>query len=299
MKKIILALGVGSALLFSCKEKPPYIELTATQSTATKVDTTYVLATVPAADPHNILFENFTGASCSNCPAAHDILNTLESSNPGRINIVSLYIKDFSQTTPPPGAKFDFRTDGATSIMTSVYTVVAAMPCAGIDRLQLGDISYGSDYLIGRDVWNTIVPTRLSVVDSVNLALTSTYNAATRNATVNFKVTYLQPVATLQNFSIVVVEDSFVDKQEYPTYVDTAYHFNDIYRGSVTSGSLGEPILSTLAVKEKGRVYDVTYTYKVDAAWNPAHCKLVGFVHTGSANGGKIVYQSTQAKLVN
>ncbi len=297
MKKILLAAGIGALAITSCKEKPPYINLSAT-TVAAKVDTTYLLATVPVADPHQILVENFTGATCSNCPAAHDVLHALDSTYAGRLNIVSLYIKNFSQTNPPEGAKYDFRTQGATDIMNSVFPGIGAMPCAGIDRLPIGDAStYGNGNLIGRNLWNTVVADRVNTNDSINLTLTSTYDAASRNATINLKVTYLEPTSVAQYFSIVVVEDSFVDVQEYPTFFDTAYEFNNIYRGSVTTGAFGESILPAMATKVKGTVYDVTYTYHVDAAWNPAHCRLVAFVNKDAASGGINVYQSAHAKL--
>ena len=297
MKKILLTAGIGVLLITSCKEKPPYINLSTTP-VAPKVDTTYVLTTVPVAEPHNILIENFTGATCSNCPAAHDVLHGIDSVYAGRINIVSLYIKNFSQTTPPEGFHTDFRTQGATDIMNSVFPVVSGMPCAGIDRLPLGDAgTYGNINLIGRDQWNSIVASHIGSGDSVNLTLTSTFETGTRMATINLKITYVEEISIPQKFSIVVVEDSFVDVQEFPTHFDTAYHFNDIYRGSVTSGAFGETVLSSIPVKTKGRVYDVTYNYHVDTAWNPAHCRLVAYVTRGAATGGGYVYQSKQSKL--
>lgn len=298
MKKLLLAVGVGVLALSSCKEKPPYINLTAPTAGA-KVDTTYVLATLPAAEPHNILIENFTGATCSNCPAAHDVLHNLDSIYSGRLNIVSLYIKNFSQTEPPENAKYDFRTDGATDIMKNVFPYVGAMPCAGIDRLPIGDAgTYGNSRLIGRNFWNTYVPDRVNTTDSINLTLVSTYDSAARIATVNLKVIYLESIGIPQNYSIVVVEDGFIDVQEFPTYFDEEYHFNHIYRGSVTTGAFGDAILPSMVTKEKGRVYDVTYRYAVSADWKPRNCRFVAYVNNGAASGGSNVYQSKSTKMV-
>lgn len=294
MKKVLLAVGISAMGILSCKEKAPLIQLTAAPP---KVDSTYILSSVPAAEPHNILIENFTGATCSNCPAAHDILLALDSQYVGRINIVSMHVLDFPQTRPPEHAKYDFRTQLATDVEASVYQSLLAMPVAGIDRLPVGQTADQRPYQIYRNVWNSVVSDRLNIVDSINMALTSSFDAGTNKATINVKVTFLQPVKAAQNLSIAVVEDGFIDVQEFPTGFDDAYHFDDIFRGMVTSGALGDTVLPSIAVKEPGRVYDVTYTYDVNKNWNPANCRFVAFVHGSSSVAGAIVYQSKQAKM--
>lgn len=303
MKRLIL-LGASSMTLWSCTEKSPNIIMTAA---ADKTDTTYVISTLPLAQPHNILVENFTGTTCSNCPSAHDILHTLETSNPGRLNIMSLYIKNFAQTEPPkmPGspvdAKYDFRSDIATDILKSVYTSIAAMPTAGMDRLPIGSAAtYGSEYLIGRDSWASVVATQTNVKDSINVDVVSTYTSSDSMAHITVTLTYMYNMNTMQSLSIAVVEDGFIDIQENaeaPTGWDTAYHFDNILRGMVTAGSLGDAVLPAMASKEKGRVYKATYNYKVNAAWKPENCRVIAFVHRSAAERGTLIYQSQQAKL--
>lgn len=297
MKRSVLLAGLCSVSLWACTEKAPNIIMTPPPD---RVDTTYVESTLPAAQPHNILIENFTGATCSNCPAAHDVLHSLETTYPNRINLVSLYINNFAQTTPPEHAKYDFRSEIATDILKGVYTTIAAMPTAGIDRLPLGDASsFGSAYLIGSPSWSSIISTRIGVTDSVNLDLSSVYDSSSRTAKITVKVTYLENLNTTQNVTIGIVEDSFVDIQEFPPPVkfDTAYEFNNILRGVATAGAMGDAILPTMTTKEKGRVYLTTYNYKVNAAWKPKNCRVVAYVHRGAGEGGKLIYQSQQAKL--
>lgn len=295
MKRSVLLAGICSVSLWACTEKAPNIIMTPPPD---KTDTTYMEATVPAAQPHNVLVENFTGATCPNCPQAHDLLHTMEGTYPNRINIVSLYIKDFAQTTPPEHAKYDFRTDIATEMLKSVYTTIVAMPTAGIDRLPLGDAgTYGSNYLIGRNVWSSIVANSINTADSINLDLSSTYDSATRTAQITVKATYLYSMTTRQNITIAIVEDSLIDIQEFPSSIDTAYNFTNVLRGVATTGSLGDEILQTMATKEAGRVYKATYKYKVNTAWKTDHCHVVAYVHGGAALGGAHIYQSQKTKL--
>lgn len=294
MKKTFLFLCLGAMVLTSCQEKPPYINLTP----SAKIDTTYVLSSVPAADPHNVLIENFTGATCSNCPAAHELIHAMDSTYPGRINAISLFVKDFPQTTPPEHALYDFRTQIATDIEANIYQALLAMPVAGIDRMPLGQVADQRPYQCYRNVWSSIVNNQLLMADSLNLDISSVYDSTTRKAVIKVKVTYLQPVSTKQNFSIAVLEDGFVDVQEFPTYFDTAYKFNDVLRGMVTSGVLGDELLPTLTTKEAGRVYEATYNYDVPAEWTARNCRLVAFVHRDATSAGTMVYQSKQTKLV-
>lgn len=294
MKKILAALSIGTLAISSCHEKGPNI----IYSVAPKTDTTYVVTTVPAAEPHNVLIENFTGATCSNCPAAHELINTLGTTYPGRINAISLFVNDFPQAVPPTGFHTDFRTVLATNIESSVFQSLLAMPIAGIDRLPVGQAADQRPYQCYRDVWSGIVATQLNVADSINMDLSSTFDATTRKATIKLKVTYVQPVSTPQNFSIAVLEDGFVDIQEFPTGYDSFYHFNDVLRGMVTTGALGDALLPSITTKEAGRVYEATYNYNVDAGWNAANCRLIAFVHRSDASSGTFVYQSKQTKLV-
>lgn len=295
MKHFIGLIAFCSLFWVGCTEKPPNIIMTPPPD---KIDTTYVLASTPATQPHNILIENFTGASCTNCPAAHDLLHGIELSYPGRINIVSLYIFNFAQTTPPPHAKYDFRTQISSDILKSVYGTIAAMPAAGIDRHPLGSAgTFGSDYLIDRNSWSAIVIDQLTEVDSLNLDIESAFDDATGTATVTATVTYLKDIATVQNLTIALVEDDILDAQEYPTYIDTAYKFTNVLRDVVTTGPLGDQILPNFAIKEKNRVYKVSYNYKVKESWKPENCRVVAFVHKGAAVAGNFVYQSQQAKL--
>src|SRR3954465_6930084 len=128
MKKVLLALS--SIILFAqCKEHNIPLDFTHHVGTG---DTTYVLASsaIPAPDAHNVLIEEFTGASCSNCPPAHDLLEVLEAG--GHVNVVSLYITNFSQTNPPPDAAYDFRHIIASNIGTGVYGAIGAMPLGGV-----------------------------------------------------------------------------------------------------------------------------------------------------------------------
>jgi len=292
MKKILIVAGAIVALA-SCKETDPIIK-----PAPAMVDTTYVISTLPAADPHNVLIEDFTGAACSNCPNAAAVITSLEGNNPGRINAMGMFVLDFPQAIPPTGAKYDFRTDAATEIEDQIYGNVFAEPIGGIDRQALGSAVLGSVYQVQYQNWNTDVATRLDVSDSINLSVSSVYDPNTHTDSIRVITTYLYPTSTAHALSIAIVEDSFVDMQEQPnTTFDTAYQFNHVLREMATSVPFGDAILPLMATKEAGRVDDRVYIHKVSTQFNPAHCRIIAFV-TDAGNKSTNVCQSVQTKMV-
>ncbi len=295
MKKAFLA--ISSIILFACcKENDTPIVFSHSYST----DSTYVQTSgLPSADAHNVLIEEFTGASCSNCPAAHTVLLGLEGT--GHVNVVSLYITDFTQTTPPSGAHYDFRHLAASKIGSGIYGGIGAMPLGGVDRIPLA-----GSLLLGKSDWNSVVNAQKLLTDSVNLLVSSSFAGGV--ATITAKITYLQQMSTKQNLTIVIVEDSMVDIQEivpgtaYPSGYDSTYTFTNVFRDMITSVPLGDPILDTMATKEKGRTFIRKYTYTpatMTPAIIPAHCRVIAFVNAPGGTGGDFhILQSWKTNLV-
>ena len=300
MKRMILVSGIVIAALQGCKEKAPLIHLTPEPA---KVDSSYVVSPTPAADPHNVLIEDFTGVTCPNCPAAHDniiSMVTQYNTTATRVIPIGLYITNYPQTTPRTDAKFDFRSEDARAVQDDIYQSLSGMPIGGVDRLPLG-ASSTVPYQISPSKWNDIVGTQLNIQDSINLDLNSSYDAATGKAKIKVTVTYLYPTTTAQNVSIAIVEDGFVDYQEdnrIPvTNLDSFYHFNDVFRGFVTSVPFGDAIVPAHTSKEAGFRDEITYNYVLNTAWKPENCKVIAFVHKGQAEGGTHIYQAKETKL--
>ncbi len=300
MKRVIIAFGAGLLAISGCKEKAPYINLS---HSAAAIDTTYVGA-VPTAELHNVLIEDFTGASCTNCPAAHAVIlnlqNTYNTSANSRVNVMSMHNLDlsFGQTFPTDSSKYDFRQTQATEVGDQVYGHVGAIPVGGINRLPLAGGTF--PYQISRADWNDDVAAELLKTDSVNLAVASTWDNATRKASISVTISYPFATSTLQNLSIAIVEDGFIDWQEdsqSPSNYDTFYHFDDVFRGFVTASPFGDAILPAIPNKEPGRVCVRNYSYTLDSKYNAANCRVIAFVTGNDANSGRIIYQSKQAKL--
>ena len=100
MKRLFFTAMSLGFFLVSCKETPPPINY----GGGAVVDTTYEdAANIPAAEPHEVLVEEFTGQSCTNCPAAHESLEKIREDHNNRVNVIGLYYEGISQTKPPTG----------------------------------------------------------------------------------------------------------------------------------------------------------------------------------------------------
>jgi hypothetical protein len=288
MKKLVIAVCCSALLWTGCKENDAPIFF----STTPAVDSTYKAAVV-ATEPHNVLIEEFTGQSCSNCPSAHAQLDAIaaQAGNEGRINIVSMYIYGGPQTFPPAGSLHDFRDSAATQVSSTIYGGVGSLPSGGIDRSR-----YNGNLVLLTTDWSNFINAQKAVEDSLNLDVTSSYTGGV--ATIKVTVTYTKDMASKQNISVYITEDGITDKQESGLIIDDNYLFKDIFRGMITNQPLGDAVLDTMAVKPAGQVYWRKYTYTPDVTKvNPANCKVVAFVSNPGAGGDFRVLQSKQVPL--
>lgn len=278
-----LALSVGLLLVSSCKEKGPNIDF---GGNAKATDTTYT-ATVETASAKKVLVEEFTGASCTNCPAAAKSLENLMAlpENIDRIVVISMHIDKPSQIFKPnEKSKYDFRTQKGTDLCNLIYPGLGNIPIAGIDR-----VPDNGNTLIDKPKWASIIDTRKAKASPANIHIESSFDAASKTATVKVKIAYTSPISAKQYLTVAIMEDSIVDAQEFPSLeIDTAYVFRHTLRDYLTPVA-GSEILSNFATKEAGRVYERTFVYKVNDAWKPDHCEFVAILHNNTGTDKEVL----------
>lgn len=287
MNKLLIALGITGLLAAGCKETAPFIAL----GKVNFYDSTYTLTKIPPADKHNVLMEEFTGATCTNCPAAHKTLEALEKSHEGRLNVVGLYLYNINQTTPPKGAAYDFRDSTATSMSTALYNAITSLPNGGVDRVKQNSVR-----LIAQGNWSSTIADRLNMPTPVNMQIKSNFTGSSSKITVS--LTYTTAVPDGHKLSVMIVEDSIVDKQDFPAFdpnfpsgVDDAYVFTNVFRQLVSTPPFGDAIPGT-----KGPGFTVVRTYVYDARKDikPEHCRAIAFI---TSEADQTVVQSVQTSL--
>ncbi|MCD6011059.1 MAG: hypothetical protein K0Q79_921 [Flavipsychrobacter sp.] len=294
MNKIILSFICGAAIFFEscsgCKENNPPIDF----GGRPLIDTTYTVSPVPTAQVHNVLVEEFTGANCSNCPAAHDYFNSQVITSGGHVNLIALHYYGSIQSKPVAGFTHDFRDSVATQINSTIYNGLLDLPLAGIDRAPVSGVVG-----LSQPKWAGAMATRLAAPSDMNIEITTGANLVDSLDTIFVKVTYTKLVTVPQSLSVAIVEDSMTDIQEKGLITVDDYEFDNVFRALVTPVPSGS--ILNLTSKDAGRVFEKAFVYKprnITPAINQQHCRVIAFVHSpGPPAANYEVFQSMQAPL--
>jgi len=288
MKKLLLAsLGLAFLSLEACTEIGPSVNL---EPENANIDTSYQ-APVEAPQQRVVMVEEYTGVRCPNCPAGAAIIKTAINSNPGRVAAVAIHAGVLSQPIDDK-SDLDFRTDDATALMNFFGAINVPQPAASIDRIPDNDGDYFNSM---KNTWANLISERLAVPARLNIHATSDFDEETKKAAIRVKLAYTQQENKAQKLMIVITESKMIDVQEDAgQYIDN-YEHNHVLRDIITPHS-GKAILSDVAVKTPGLVYEYGMEYEVNPAWNPENCNIVVFVYNDD-NGNYEVAQAAEIHL--
>lgn len=292
MKKILgYAAIAGVVCLQACEEKGVQIDF---GSKGEVKDTSY-MATAEAPQARVVLVEEFTGASCTNCPAGHVVVSNILANNPKRVVAVAYHTfipGTIFQPVKEGGheSKYDFRTNEGTDIGVNIFSVTG-IPTAGVDRVKTGGTR-----LVDRPEWVNQVNQRLAVPAPVNIHLSSVYNASNNEATVTIKVAYTAAVSKKNTLTFGVIESKIIDAQLFFSGAQMDYEHNHVLRKLLTPLYYGVGIKDDITSKQPGFVYEYTYTFEPDAAWKLENCQIIAYVANNEADD-KEVLQAAEVHL--
>ena len=282
MRKLCVGIALLAVVGFSSCEKEigPAISLG-----SGIIDTTYE-ASPEGATARRILVEEFTGVKCTNCPAGHRTIHDLIAANPNRVSAIGYQIFNFPQADPVAGeTRSDNRTQDATDLGASYFGGVAQLPSAAFDRMPVNNVM-----LLVRPSWVGTANARLQKPAPVNISISNTYDAATREVDAIVRVAYTSDISTRQRLSLAVIENNIVDAQEGVDTVYAEYDHEHVFRDFVTA-TAGDAFLDAVPVKRAGRVYERRFRFRMADAWKPEHCALIAFVHNVSPFLKRVVAQ--------
>ncbi len=290
MNRFFLLTGALAIIgLTSCEEKGPIIEM---GKGGVSADTTYVVTDIPTPQKHNVLVEEFTGATCTNCPAARDFLSDISKNNDNRLIVMGIHPFGIGQANPVHDSKYDMRTEKGTSIMNAYYSDIQGIPAAGFDRVKVNGVS-----ALLKLKWADAINNRLAEPSPVNIELKSSVDESTRKGTVEVKITYTEAIAGSHKLSLVIIEDSIVDAQEFErAEIVWDYNFMHTFRDYITAVN-GDPILENVAQKEAGRTLVRTISnFELKEEWKIKNLKLIAFVHYEDGDKREVL-QAAEAHL--
>jgi hypothetical protein len=210
------------------------------------------------------LLEDFTGIHCQYCPEGHTVAAAIETSAPDRVVIVGVHAGPYA--TPGTGEP-DFRTQAGTDI--DAHFTIAGYPAGVINR----HLFNGADDL-GRGQWEGAVNEILGLSSPVNLGVESSFDAGTRDLTVNVVAYYTDNSPAGNDFiSVLLKESDIVGPQTSTGGNIPSYNHEHVLRAYITP-TWGDEVTTTTA----GTMVTRTYTYNVPVDFDIAHCEVVAFI---------------------
>ena len=231
-----------------------------------------------------LLIEEFTGHKCVNCPDGAAIVHEIQEYYPGRVVVVGIHA---GMLATPTGefAKQNFMTADGTKYYNEFG--VQGNPAALLNREHFA----GEDWAVRtKEKWMTYAISELGKEPVCEVLPTVTYNAETRELTVETEVEAYENMPADLNLQVQIVENVIGMQLKSGDVIDEEYEHNHVFRTSV-NGTWGEVIESLPAGEKKTYTCSTTFNEK----WVPENSAVVVFVYE---NSSKRVLQCNQAAVV-
>jgi hypothetical protein len=263
MKKILLLI---SAVIFivSCDiiEKP-YIYIS---EEVTPVE-------FPILDPNTvyrkILFEEYTGHKCTNCPHGHESLASLLTTYGDTLVPIGIHAGSLAATD----AEYPY--DFTTSIGAQLYIDfnIPSVPIAIVNRLKFNSSSWGSPVSQWQNHINMVDRSKIYA----GIQLINEFDINDRDLTANVKVTILDTINDPVQLCMVIIEDDIISPQLDNGVRIENYLHKHVLRGSL-NGNYGSRLTITGLV-EKDYSYEKAYKISFNGKdWNEDNCYVIAYL---------------------
>lgn len=266
MKKILLFIATTLCFVACNKIEGPYLS----QSMQEDVEVEF-----PELDPskvyRKILFDEYTGHTCQNCPNGHAILNQLLEQYGDTLVAACIHAGDLAEPDPSRGFTYDFRTPTGNQLYNDYGQPLN--PGAIINRTG------GAVY--GENTWrNSVKNADRSLYAAIQII--NQYDDVHQKLKINTKTTILEDYDQPVQLSLLLVEDSIVKPQLFSDHVDNEYVHNHVLRAGI-NGNYGEYI-SPNGLVSKNDEYFYGYSLEFyDHDWVPERCYVIALLLDASS----------------
>lgn len=259
--KYILSLFVVALCMISCEEIP---------------------VEIPSSDVElsgkTVLLEELTGVSCPNCPSGAKVIESIVKQYPDNVIPVAIHGVFLCEPIKKEGyeSKYDFRNDEG-KYLENYLMPFFSKPAAYFNRVHKeGENSFGNSKTGGE--WLQRTEEELAKEQVIEISASSSYDEATRTATINTGIAASKDLEGSFTLTIMVLESKIVDSQSDQSAVVKDYEHNHVLVDIVTEFS-GDPIGSKLT---KGQSITKPYTYTIpdreEGRWKAENMSFVVFV---------------------
>ena len=239
-----------------------------------------------------VLLEDYTGHKCGNCPAAADMLKTLEDQYPDKIVPLAIHAGFFATTNATYPT--DFRTTEGNAYDTQFGISAAGNPNGLTNRIGYG----GGSFIKAYTLWGSEVSQIVTQAAKFQIKIKNVFNAG--NNTVNTDVTVKSLTTNSGSYKLVVLlsEDSIIAEQiDYRLPSGSQfipnYTFNHVLRGSLNS-EWGDAVFAGGAANNDSIVKTFT-NFAINPSYNPAKCHIIAYIYDADA-ASPTYYEVLQAE---
>jgi hypothetical protein len=222
-----------------------------------------------SASPENrtTLVEQFTGLYAGEGVQGNNAAMAVYMNNPLEVSIINYHAGPFSV---PIGNDPDFSTMDGNTIGN--YFSVQQHPRGVVNRRPFPQV-----YALNYTDYQAASNAARALTSPVNLGMASTFNATTRELSVDVEILYTANSPGGNDYiTVALIENDVVGWQTdftNPNGADTAYNHPRMFR-TMLAGTWGDEVMTTTAGHTETRTYSVV----VDSTWNIANCQVVAFI---------------------
>lgn len=258
MKKTILFIVIVLCFVACNKIESPYLTLSEQED----VDVVF-----PELDPNTvyrkILFDEYTGHLCPNCPSGHQVLEQLLDIYGDTLVAVCIHAGELAE--PEAGMPYDFRTPTGDQLFID-YSI-QYNPRAIINRT--GAPIDKSQWVNGVQNANRSLHAAIQIINQ--------FSESNRSLKINTKTTLLEEYNQPVQLSLLLVEDNIIKPQKNNSQIVEDYVHNHVLRAGI-NGNYGEHI-SPEGLMSKDSSY--LYGYSIDfngTDWVPENCSVIAIL---------------------
>lgn len=262
MKKTLLFIAIALCFVACSKIEGPYL----IQSQQEAVDVVF-----PEINPNTvyrkILFDEYTGHRCSNCPTGHTILNNMLNQYGDTLVAVCIHAGSQARLMESEGLTYDFTTTTGDQLFSDFGE--PNNPGAIINRIK--------NILYFENNWrNGVQNADRSLFAAIQII--NQFDDAQQKLKINTKTTLLKDYEQTVSLSLLLVEDNIIKPQMFPDQqVNENYTHNHVLRAGI-NGNYGEHISSGGLVSKDS---SYLYGYSIDfngTDWVPENCSVIAIL---------------------
>jgi hypothetical protein len=273
MKYSFLAFSIFF-LLAACQEQPVLIpRLTNNGSGNTTTE-------------KKVLIEEFTGASCPNCPTGAAEIQSLQALHGERLVAVAIHAGYFAKKTAD--SKYDFLTTDGASI-EKFLGEPEGYPSAVVDRKEIDGLLQISGAV---SKWAGIVAEQLDEKVKIGIKVKNNFDATNRKLSTTITLNPTETILESLALTVYITETNIIDAQKNQTTTIKDYTHRHVFRKALTA-AIGTPLTETLS---NGATITKNFTYTLPSDWNADNCSIVAFVSGVGASKKVLQVEETKVK---